>query len=133
MKTNSSGFVLLRSIVLVLSILVLVIAAIMGIASGRGQARDARRVADIKQVSEALKVYYENNQKYPEDMSSQPKDMANYLEFWPKSPTPSDGSCTKEVNNYFYQQLDNGESYVLGFCIGHAVGGFDSGYYRINP
>lgn len=122
-----------RAILATISSIILLLAAIMGIGSGRSQARDQHRLTDISQITQALKAFYDANAYYPATADGKPASFTNYLESWPKAPTPPDGICTKENNQYVYEQTNGGASYILSFCLGQNIKGYAPGYYRLKP
>ncbi len=135
MKINydsSRGSALVRSIVLIAVSIVIFLVVVLSYRSGAAQARDQRRLSDVKQIAGALKLFYDYNLKYPPSVENQPKDITKYLEFWPQAPN-ADGDCSREQNVYTYRQTDNGDSYVLGFCLGKSSSGFSAGYHEYKP
>lgn len=133
MHQNNLGIALIKSIVIIFTLVAILLTLGLAFRSARIQARDARRVADVKQIMDALKIYYDYNQKYPSVIEGQPKDITRYLEYWPQAPTPADGNCNELVNQYKYEQLANGESYKLSFCLGKGADGYAAGFYEVKP
>lgn len=88
------------------------------------QNHDARRLSDIRQMQTALELYYDGNNGYPVSLSA---ISPLYLKTLPIAPTPAEGSCTSEQNNYNYQQLNNGRDYRLTFCLGKPSGNYGAG------
>jgi hypothetical protein len=132
-KNPQAGAALIRNIVLALSVIIILTVVLLGFRAGRIQARDTQRLSDVRQIQSALKLFYDYNQKYPEAVGKQPKDIIGYMNYWPQAPTPTDGSCTDAQNQYVYDQLDRGESYVLSFCLGTNVEGNAAGFYQLKP
>lgn len=64
MKTTK-GFTLVELLVAVGIIGVLASVSLVSVNSIRGKARDSKRIADIKEVQNALEAYYSNNGYYP--------------------------------------------------------------------
>ena len=62
---HTSGFTLTELLVVIGIIALLASIIIAGSASSRKTSRDARRIADIGQISVALESYYASNQAYP--------------------------------------------------------------------
>jgi len=56
------------------------------------------------------------------------------MEIYPDAPTPPDGDCTEENNQYVYTEAgeDNG-SYVITFCLGGSVASLSSGVKEASP
>ena len=70
------GFTLIELLVVILIIGILATFVIVNVSKSRSQARDAKRVSDLKTIQGALEMYYEKNQKYPMTMASD-KNPAN--------------------------------------------------------
>ena len=70
MNTRSrKGFTLVEILVVVSIMCILTAVIIGGVASARVKARDARRVADIKQISKAIENYFSSCYSYPSALS----------------------------------------------------------------
>lgn len=96
---------------------------LLSLNSARIKSRDAKRVADVRQIQTAAELYFNDNQKYPaslEDLSPE------YLPVIPSSPTPAEVGCAETDNVYNYQSA-SGLTYQIEFCLGGATGGFDKG------
>lgn len=59
------GFTLIELLVVIAIIGVLASTVLASINTARAKSRDARRVADIRQISLALELYYDTNGSYP--------------------------------------------------------------------
>ena len=66
-KNKSKGFTIIELIVAIAIIAVLAAIVLAGVNQYDKRARDARRIADINQVVKALRVYYSENGRYPDD------------------------------------------------------------------
>ena len=64
-KKNSKGFTLIELLVVIAIIGILSSVVLASLNSARKKSRDARRVADIKQVQLALELYFDSNKIYP--------------------------------------------------------------------
>lgn len=62
---NKKGFTLIELLVVIAIIGILSSIVISSLSSARRSSRDARRLADIKQISSALELYYQNFTEYP--------------------------------------------------------------------
>jgi prepilin-type N-terminal cleavage/methylation domain-containing protein len=66
MKHSSTrGFTLIELLVVIAIIGILSSVVLASLNSARMKSRDARRIADLKQVQTALELYYDGNQSYP--------------------------------------------------------------------
>ncbi|HYC80021.1 MAG TPA: hypothetical protein VEC17_03260 [Candidatus Binatia bacterium] len=95
-----------------------------GLEDSRAQSRDARRLADIRQVMTALELYYNDNSTYPTALLQL---SPLYISVIPTAPVELDGSCTAEQNTYLYKPASNRRDYVLTFCLGADTSGFSAG------
>ena len=62
---KTKGFTLIELLVVIAIIGILSTLAVVALNSARSKARDAKRVADIKQVQTALELYYNDASSYP--------------------------------------------------------------------
>ncbi len=62
---NKKGFTLIELLVVIAIIGLLSTLAVIALGSAREKSRDAKRVADLKQVQTALELYYTENGEYP--------------------------------------------------------------------
>lgn len=63
---NKKGFTLIELLVVIAIIGLLSTLAVVALGSVREKGRDTKRVADLKQMSTALELYYTENSAYPE-------------------------------------------------------------------
>lgn len=105
MIRKNKGFTLIELLVVIAIIGILSSVVLASLNSARKKARDARRVADLKQVQLALEMYFDTERKYPTSLSLL---VPNYLPAVPKDP----------LNTlYSYAALGSGDdcnSYHLG-------------------
>ena len=86
--------------------------------------RDETRVLDIGRIDRAIRLFQESNKRYPlaknglPDLTDGSPPLSSYLSSLPFAPTPPDGSCSREQNFYWYEQLENGTGYKLRYCLG---------------
>ncbi|MFA6295939.1 MAG: type II secretion system protein [Patescibacteria group bacterium] len=89
---NQKGFTLIEILVVVSIVGILASIALIGVDDARKKARDARRVSDLYQISQAIEMYNNATGQYPENLSS---NLTSYFpRGLPKDPNPS--------NNYDY-------------------------------
>lgn len=126
---KKSAFTLVELLVVIAIIGILSTLAVVALQSSRADSRDAKRLADVRQMQKALEMYFLENGTYPSDISSGiASGSAVYMAQVPVAPTPADGSCTSEYNSYIYSST--GSSYTLDFCLGSKTGEIDSGFRR---
>lgn len=151
---KKKGFTLIELLVVVAIIGLLAAIAVVALNNSRAKARDARRLADVRQMQTALELYYLDNSKYPK-LTNQPANTYSsiagkclssdsgwsdtctgtvYLSKAPTAPTPKDGNCTDETNSYSYM-IDATEptTYSLRYCLGSTTGNVSAGTHTATP
>ncbi|MFA6514572.1 MAG: prepilin-type N-terminal cleavage/methylation domain-containing protein, partial [Patescibacteria group bacterium] len=96
MKQNKKGFTLIELLVVIAIIGLLSTLSILALNSARARARDAKRIADVKQIQTALELYYNDTGDYPLTASAGTALMNGtssiFLAAVPTPPALSDGS-----------------------------------------
>jgi len=69
-KRKNKGFTLIELLVVIAIIGVLASVVLASLNSARKKSRDARRVADIKQIQLALEMYFDSTQSYPTTLAA---------------------------------------------------------------
>ena len=108
-SVRATGFTLIELLVVIAIIGILASIVLASLNSARVKSRDARRVADIKQLQLALELYYNDNSAYPTALSA--LSTNGYISAIPTD--PSSGS-------YVYSALGSGatcSSYHLGAAL----------------
>lgn len=117
-KINQKGFTLIELLVVIAIIGLLASVVLLALNSARQKARDAKRLADVRQVASALELYFNDNSSYPPDLDSL---VTTYLGALPVFPTPDDGCNT---TSYTYSAASSSAStYQLLFCVSASTGG----------
>jgi len=62
---NFSSFTLVEMLVVVAVVGILASALLVSLGGSRAKARDARRISDLREVQNALELYYDREEKYP--------------------------------------------------------------------
>ncbi len=132
MNQTKKGFTLIELLVVIAIIGLLSTLSVVALNNARSRARDARRVADIKQIQTALELYHNSANLYPLTAAVQFTGTGTiahggntFMNPVPKAPTPADGDCPTG-SNYIYTSAD-GSTYTLQYCLGSETGGIGSG------
>jgi len=124
-----NGFTLVELMIVIVIIGVLTTLIIVSLDNTKMTARNARRLADIKQIQLALKMYYNDAGEFPASItagSSISRGGANYMLRVPSSPKPwPDNGCPDE--DYKYTPLEGGKRYMLSFCLGDTTDDLSKG------
>lgn len=129
MFKKNKAFTLIELLVVIAIIGILTTIAIVALQSSRADSRDAKRLADVRQIQKALEMYFLENGSYPASITSGiASGTTVYMAQTPTAPTPADGECIDYYNTYIYTA--SGSSYTLDFCLGSKTGEFDAGYKR---
>jgi prepilin-type N-terminal cleavage/methylation domain-containing protein/uncharacterized protein (TIGR02145 family) len=132
-KTKKPAFTLIELLVVIAIIGILSTLAVVALQNARKSARDAKRIADVRQIQTALELYYNSAGQYPATVTSSITYGSNvYMATVPIAPTPNDGNCTENQNNYTYASAD-GSTYAITFCTGAGVGGLSAGTKIASP
>ena len=140
---NKKGFTLIELLVVIAIIAIIATLAVVALQSSRANARDAKRVADVKQMTTALALYMNAAGVYPDTVTAggmiRYPDVATgtvFMEEVPAPPTPSDGDCVASTS-YVYVPEENGDnenvSYGLTYCLGSATGDLTAGIHTASP
>ncbi len=139
LNNKKKAFTLIELLVVIAIIGILATLAVVALQQARQNARDSKRMADMKQVQTALELFFNENGRYPteeewnsgtiESESSNNVFMYNI----PSSPTPADGNCQSASNTYIYTPQNNGASYTIDFCTGKQVSDLPEGAKQMTP
>ena len=138
-----AGFTVIELLVVIVIIGILATLVTVTVISARDKALDAKRVADIRQMQNALERYLNDVGHYPPDYGldtdrevfriGQPlvhihgSDVTTYLDKIPSNPTPRPNTLNCKQRDYDYQQGRNGQSYSIAYCLSGAVGDLQGG------
>jgi prepilin-type N-terminal cleavage/methylation domain-containing protein len=144
MKKNKQGFTLIELLVVIAIIGLLSTLSIVALNQARARSRDARRLADVKQIQTALEMYYNDLNSYPADadvVAGQKISSSTtvYMDIVPKPPLPADGNsagCGGAIVYTYDASAINGitnGTYTLNYCLGSNTGGIPSGLNTATP
>ncbi|MEI7451622.1 MAG: choice-of-anchor tandem repeat GloVer-containing protein [Candidatus Falkowbacteria bacterium] len=141
-KNKNLGFTLIELLVVIAIIGILATIAVVALQNARAKARDARRVADVKQMQTALELFFNDKQRYPSSdefsvgsiFSTSTQGTTTYMSIVPTPPTPADGICASVVNkSYVYSPSSDGNSYTISYCLGGNISAVTAGNHCATP
>jgi len=125
------GFTILELLVVVAIIAVLLSATAIVMSSSRAKSRDATRMAELRQIQNALNLYFTANNAFPvfatettitgDDAFSLALENAGTIDEVPTDPN-------HPATPYTYQSNAEGTTYILSFCLEtDTIAGFSQG------
>ncbi|MEI7452145.1 MAG: fibrobacter succinogenes major paralogous domain-containing protein [Candidatus Falkowbacteria bacterium] len=139
------GLSLIEIIVVVAIIGILASVAVVALNNSRVKSRDAKRVADVKQIQTALQLFFANNQRYPSAQEFAQNSLVTasvvngqmvtttYMAKIPTPPTVVDGNCSSTSGSYSYDVASNGSSYTISYCVAAPTGSIAAGVHCATP
>ena len=143
---KQKGFTLIELLVVIAIIGLLSTLAVVALSSARAKARDAKRVADVKQIQSALELYYNDKNGYPVFatpgvvLGGASYDLlcdtsagfqgdgtgctVTYMGQVPPNPTP---------NGADYTYIGSASTYSIAFNLEGATGGLAAGAHTASP
>lgn len=145
--TQRKGFTLIELLVVIAIIGILSTLAVVALNNARAKSRDAKRVADVKQVQTALELYFADQNGYPDEATVITLGDANndtlssgagfaadvsgttYMGQVPSAPTPPAG------NTYSYESnaTSSSSDYSIAFTLEGTTGGLSAGLNCATP
>jgi len=138
-QLKKEAFTLIELLVVIAIIGLVATLAVVGLQNVRQNARDSKRVSDMRQLQTALEVFFIENGRYPTEEEwnsgsiSSPSSGSPLMYSIPSSPSPADGDCSEASNTYIYAPRDNGSSYTIDFCTGKQVSDLSAGSKTLTP
>jgi prepilin-type N-terminal cleavage/methylation domain-containing protein len=129
-RNEQKGFTLIELLVVIAIIGLLASVVLLSLNSARAKSRDAKRLADVRQIASAMELYFNDSGAYPNTTTDL---VPNYIGVWPTYPTPvADGNCTStNFPNQGYAFTRTATSYNLPFCLGGTTGGYNAGTHAL--
>jgi prepilin-type N-terminal cleavage/methylation domain-containing protein len=120
LRTKNEGFTLIELLVVIAIIGLISSIVLVSLNSARVKARDAKRIAEIKQIQTALELYYDDNNAYPLSPgcgATIPGTSCSYINQDPID--PKQGTSAVFVGNTYFYYSNNygggGQWYMIVF------------------
>ncbi|MDP7368638.1 MAG: type II secretion system protein [Candidatus Pacebacteria bacterium] len=111
-KTENKGFTLIELLVVIAIIGILSSVVLTSLNSARQKSRDAKRIAELRQLQTALQLFYEDNQGYPSALTAANLVTPRYT---PSIPIPPVGGGDTA---YLYSPIGTGcTDYHIGVTL----------------
>lgn len=136
---KKKGFTLIELLVVIAIIGILATVSVIALQASRSRARDAKRLADVKQMQSALALYQHDAETYPATASITPGAILSYngtvfMAVIPTPPLPDDGCTGSDEYTYAMQTVSGDQtSYTLKYCLGSDTAGVSHGLNTATP
>ena len=133
------GFTLIELLVVIAIIGILATLAVVALQQARQNARDSKRMADMKQVQTAMELFFSENGRYPTTEEWNSGTITSnasgevFMYSIPTAPSPADGDCLEASNTYIYVPQNDGASYTIDFCTGKQISDLPEGIKQMTP
>ena len=115
-KKKKKGFTLIELLVVIAILGILSTLGIISFKSSQVKARDAQRKSDLKQITQAMEMYYNDHQKYPESIEGQVNGISWGEKFEDETGTIYMQSLPNDPRgslSYFYETDELGSYYKI--------------------
>jgi len=157
---NEKGFTLIELLVVIAIIGLLASVVLLALNSARAKSRDAKRIADMRQMASAFELYFNDQNGYPTLTAAGALNTVDtlaghgggtnsfvsihpaYIGIIPSEPTPADGNCGAgpgaNTNQYYMFANSTGatqsltSAYIISFCLGGQTGGYVAGPHDLS-
>jgi type II secretory pathway pseudopilin PulG len=136
MKNKKNAFTFSEIIVVILIIALLYTIVSVSLKEIRKNNRDTRRVTEAKELQIILEEYYRNEGHYPSTIDFGESLVGEetgklYKARIPQNPIPPSEECL--FTEYYYEQIEENDSYILKICLEKKTGDFPAGINCFSP
>ncbi len=142
MTKRLKGFTLIELLVVIAIIALLTTITVVALNNSRARARDATRLSDIKQIQNALNLYWQAAGVYPDSITTglpieynDGSGTSTFITAVPAPPQPTtDGPCPLYTDYVYATSSSAGSmSYSLTYCLGFSTSDLPSGPATATP